>query len=454
MTGARHVAVIDIGKTNAKVALVDLAALAEIDVRKIANAPERSGLYPHHDVEKLWTFILGALRDLHVAHGVDAISITTHGATAVLLNDSGELALPVLDYEHDGPDETRAAYETVRPPFSETGSPPLPVGLNIGPQLFWQQDRFPDTFASVANIVMYPQYWAYRLTGVLANEATSLGCHTDLWSPVAADYSSLVDALGWRGLFAPVKPANAILGSILPEISAQTGLSPTTPVACGIHDSNASLLPHVLANRPPFSVVSTGTWVICMAMSGGGKALDPARDTLINVNALGQPVPSSRFMGGREYELLGGASMALFTEADIETVLSDGIALMPSVQPGSGPFPDAISRWTGREPTPGERTVAISFYLALMTATCLDLIGAQGETIVEGPFNKNRLFVEMLAAATGRPVRVQTGGATGTSIGAAMLHDFAGRHVAAPTLLIEPASDLAAYARVWFSAVQ
>ena len=29
---------------------------------------------------------------------------------------------------------------------------------------------------------MYPQYWAYRLTGVLANEVTSLGCHTDLWN--------------------------------------------------------------------------------------------------------------------------------------------------------------------------------------------------------------------------------------------------------------------------------
>jgi L-fuculokinase len=32
---------------------------------------------------------------------------------------------------------------------------------------------------------MYPQYWAWRLCGAAASEATSLGCHTDLWHPVA-----------------------------------------------------------------------------------------------------------------------------------------------------------------------------------------------------------------------------------------------------------------------------
>ena len=39
-----------------------------------------------------------------------------------------------------------------------------------------------------------------------------------------------------------------------------------------------------------------------MAIGGRETALDPARDTLINVNALGDPVPSARFMGGRELD--------------------------------------------------------------------------------------------------------------------------------------------------------
>lgn len=55
-----------------------------------------------------------------------------------------------------------------------------------------------------------------------------------------------------------------------------------------------------------------------------------------------------------------------------------------------------------------------------MTTTCLDLIGAQGPVIVEGPFAANRAFLMMLKTATGRPV-LAGGSATGTSVGAACL---------------------------------
>ncbi|TGT94568.1 carbohydrate kinase, partial [bacterium M00.F.Ca.ET.155.01.1.1] len=57
----RKVAVIDIGKTNAKVALVDLATMREVGLRRTANAAAAEGLYPHHDVERLWAFILESL---------------------------------------------------------------------------------------------------------------------------------------------------------------------------------------------------------------------------------------------------------------------------------------------------------------------------------------------------------------------------------------------------------
>jgi sugar (pentulose or hexulose) kinase len=55
-----------------------------------------------------------------------------------------------------------------------------------------------------------------------------------------------------------------------------------------------------------------------------------------------------------------------------------------------------------------------------MTATCLELIGGDGPTTVEGPFAQNPLFNCMLAAATGRPVATSET-STGTSIGAALL---------------------------------
>lgn len=68
-----------------------------------------------------------------------------------------------------------------------------------------------------------------------------------------------------------------------------------------------------------------------------------------------------------------------------------------------------------------ERFAVVSFHLALMTATCLDLIGARGDIVVEGPFAANGSYLRMLAAATGRPVFADPHNVTGTSLGAACL---------------------------------
>ncbi|MDX8455672.1 FGGY-family carbohydrate kinase [Mesorhizobium sp. VK9D] len=444
------VAVIDIGKTNAKVALVDLTTLSEIALRRTANAPVRQAPYPHHDIEALWTFVLNSLADLNRKRPIDAISITTHGATGALVDRIGELVLPVLDYEFDGPDQLAADYDAVRPPFAETGTPRLPIGLNLGAQFFWQQKRFPAEFAKAAAMLMYPQYFALRLTGIAANEATSLGCHTDLWNPWTSDYSSLVDRMGWRRLMAPVRRAKDRLGPILPELARRTGLDPQTPVFCGLHDSNASLLPHLLSDAPPFSVVSTGTWVVSMAVGGRKVELDPARDTLVNVNALGDPVPSARFMGGREFSLLTDGPPQEWIDDDVAAVLARQVLLLPSTQQGSGPFPNRAAQWVNAEDLgPGQRFATISFYLALMTATCLELIGGDGPTTVEGPFAQNPLFIRMLAASTERPV-VASETSTGTSIGAALLASD-GTQAMSKGERTEPPADPAwqGYTRAW-----
>ena len=174
MSAIRKVAVIDIGKTNAKVILYDLEEGREIDMRSKRNGVTGHAPYPHFAVDDLFDFILEALAAFQQAHGVDAISVTTHGATAALLKRDGTLALPVLDYEYAGPDETRADYERIRPSFAETGSPRLAMGLNIGAQLFWQKSRFPEAFAEIDCVLPYPQYWGFRLTGRRASEATGM----------------------------------------------------------------------------------------------------------------------------------------------------------------------------------------------------------------------------------------------------------------------------------------
>lgn len=449
-----HVAVIDIGKTNAKLALVDMSDLSEIAVTTRANAVLPGPPWPHFDIEGIWGFLLGALADFHRSHGIDAISVTTHGASAVLLAGDGSLAAPMLDYEHPGPDDLASEYDALRPDFAETGSPRLGMGLNVGAQLHWQFATDPGLRDRVHRIVTYPQFWGFRLTGEAATDVTSLGCHTDLWNPGQGAFSALVDGLGIAELLAAPRKPGDILGPILPEIATRTGLAPDAPVLCGIHDSNASLLPHVLANSPPFSVVSTGTWVIAMSVGGRPVTLDPARDMLINVNALGDPVPSARFMGGREFTLSGAGDCPTPTEAEFSDLLRSGVLLLPALEPGSGPFRGQSARWIGPEPDGAARAAAVACYLALVTDTCLGQTGHDGPILVEGPFAANRPYLRMLAAATGSPVHV-SGGVTGTSQGAALLWNAARKPATHPQV-IDPAADplvgdMQAYRDLWHS---
>ena len=453
--GPRHIAVIDIGKTNAKLALVDRAAMVELAVLTRPNRVLPGPPYPHFDTEGHWAFILAGLAQFQASHGVDGISITTHGACAALLKADGSLAAPVLDYEHDGPAETAAEYDRLRPDFAATGSPQLAMGLNLGAQLHWLLSRNPGLRDRVQHVVTWPQYWGYRLTGQMACDLSSLGCHTDLWEPAAGQFSSLVAALRLQGKIAESRRPDAVLGVLLPAIAQATGLSPGTPVVCGIHDSNASLLPHLLTQSAPFAVVSTGTWVVCMAVGGAAPILDAARDVLINVAADGRPVPSARFMGGREYEVVRAGRAAVAMQADEVGVLAAGLMLWPSVVAEGGPFPGRKLGWNLPPGgfSDGFQDVTLSFYLALMTAECLALAGAAGAVIVEGPFAANPAYCRMLAATTGRSVLCATS-QTGTSIGAALLF---GAPDAPPPMraTVVPANqvDYRSYALAWRAAI-
>jgi sugar (pentulose or hexulose) kinase len=445
----QRIAVIDIGKTNAKLVVVDATTGREIAVRKTANNVLPGPPYPHFDINNLWAFILSTLDEFAAEPGFDALSITTHGASGVLLDKDGELALPVLDYEHLYPQHIHADYAALRPDFAQTSSPLLSGGLNWGAQLHFQKEQFPQAFASVATILTYPEYWAYRLTGVAANEATSLGCHTDLWLPFEGTYSPLVDRLSIRSLMAPLRSAFDALGPIRPEIAKELGLSRPVPVYCGIHDSNASLLPHLIGFGTPCTVVSTGTWVISFAVGAKPERLDPARDTLVNVDANGSPVPSARFMGGREWDLLT-QGLPPTTEAEeraaLRSVLDKSLMVLPSVVGGTGPYPAQTARWTGEPISPADSRVAASLYEALMTMTCLDLIASAGPIIVEGPFAANPIFLAALHTLADRPVHASEA-TTGTALGAALL---TGIRLEVPMHEVtETIENLRPYAAMW-----
>lgn len=158
-------------------------------------------------------------------------------------------------------------------------------------------------------------------------------------------------------------------------------------------------------------------------------------------------------MGGREFEIIRDGSDAVPGDGDRAAVLAGSVMILPAVAPGSGPFQTRAMRWTSAPATDGERLVALSWYLALMTDICLGLIGARGPTIIEGPFARNPDYCAMLAALRPDGVEVAAS-ATGTSVGAALL---VLDHAAPPATMKIPRPDRAGvlldYADRWRSAL-
>jgi sugar (pentulose or hexulose) kinase len=433
----RCVAVFDVGKTNIKLVVFDRAGgvLAERSAPNAPLAPDARRPYLKLDTERAWAFLIGALKELGAQFSFEAISIAAHGAAGVLVKDDGE-ALPAMDYEFAGCDEIAAEYDKLRPPFEETLSPNLPRGLNLGRQVYYLQRRFPAEFAAARAFLGYPQYWSWRLSGVAATEFTAMGAHTDLWRPYDGGPSSMVDKLGWRRLFAPMRKAWDTLGTLKPEVAAATGLAPDVRVICGAHDSNASLVPHLMSRREPFTVISTGTWVIIMAI-GGRAELDPKADMLANVDVRGEPVPTARFMGGREYAVLAGDAPAGADDAAVAAIVASGVLALPAFSDQGGPFAARKGIIRGEAPaTPKARAALATLYSALMTAHMLRRLEAPGDLIVEGGFARSPAFAAVLARLMGHRRVVIAPTSAGAAAGAAMLAHWDEPH---PPPRLEPA---------------
>jgi sugar (pentulose or hexulose) kinase len=391
------IAVFDVGKTNAKLALVDPLLGQEIWSMRRANEPVESPAGRQLDVVRIEAWLLAALRAAPQRERISVIVPIAHGAAAVLVDHAGEV-IAAPDYEDVRFDEVAEEYRALRDSYSMTFSPQLPQGLNLGRQLFFLQQRRAAQFQRVAHILMYPQYWSWRLSGVMATEVTSLGAHTDLWRPHERVYSALARKQGWARLMPSMRSAPERLGRIRDIVAAAAGLPADCEVACGIHDSNASYLRFLLdREREAFTVVSSGTWTIVMANRGDLRRLREERDMLANVNAFGAPVATARYMGGREYEAVAQSAELPSAEA-LQTVMGQGAIALPSFA-SAGPF---AGRRGEMENTSGlggaQRAALATLYSTLMTAQLIESLGAAGEIFVDGPLARNPLFAGLLAA--------------------------------------------------------
>jgi sugar (pentulose or hexulose) kinase len=455
----KAVAVIDIGMTNKKVAIYDrgLRMLDSVS-RKFEPIPV-DGIETH-DLEGMETWFLERLSDFGKAYPIGAIAVTTHGATMVCIGDDGEPCAPCVYYTYEPGDEFQERFYRLvgerRELQSTTGTPPLSAMINPSKGLFFLKERFPEAFARTRVLLNFPQYWGYRLTGKTGAEGTYAGCHTYLWDWKAERYSTVADKLGIANMMPfPLRDSWDVLGAIKPELAKRTGLAPETVVTMGIHDSNASLLPHLAKKKGvDFILNSTGTWCVLMHPQEkfGFSPDELGKVVFFNRSAYNKPVKTAIFLGGMEFEawtkVIAAAcgcdpSPSALTDPGPDVyrsiVASASEFILPELVPGSGQFPGSRPRAVqdGRDYTlaeiesggglpafmrDGKRALAVlNISLALQTRVALERTGLSPgtEVFTEGGFRKNGGYNAVLASALGGGVFL-TDISEATALGAAM----------------------------------
>ncbi|PDQ18179.1 carbohydrate kinase [Mesorhizobium sanjuanii] len=417
-------AVLDFGKTNSK-----LFVFAQdgriLDERRTRPNWMRKGGFSVLDEPSLHGWAVRTVSDAIDDHGVEGLMVSGHGCTFALVDDIC-LTHPILDYEQEPPAEIAAGIDRRIPDFAETFSPKLPLGFNYGRHMLWLQAVEPGAFTAAKSILGYPQYWSWRFGGRAVSEVSYLGCHSHLWAPRKGDFSSLVDAEGWRSRM----PAFARAGAVIGE-QRLGGAARPIAIHNGVHDSNAALHAYRRQQLGPVTVVSTGTWVVVLNPDCPLDVLDRDRDMLVNVDVDGGPVPTIRFMGGREFAVISGDWQGAIDLSSVQQVIDAGIMALPSFAPG-GPMPHHSGELIGRMPDAGERAAVALLYVALMIDLCLDLIHSNNTVIVDGGLNSGGLLASLLAEL--RPGQAFMQGATleGSATGAAALaFESVGREFAA-----------------------
>lgn len=442
------IAVFDLGKTNSKLFVISADGHIVDEARTRPLWRDEADLRVLDDTA-LFNWMKEELARVVAKHGVDRIMFSGHGCTFALVAGD-DLVHPVLDYEQEPPADVAGRIDALAPDFGETFSPPLPLGFNYGRHLLWLNERDPDILGKADAILAYPQFWSWKFSGRTVSEVSYLGCHSNLWAPLADDFSGLVDRMGWRGMMPEFARAGSEIGTHV--VTLEDGRIAEVAVHNGVHDSNAALYFYRSLGFSNFTLVSTGTWVIIFNPASPLERLDAARDMLANVTVDRQTVATIRFMGGREYDVASGGWTKPVSAQAVATLIAKRAFALPSFAHG-GPVPDHDGRFIGPAVESEERAAAALLYVALMTDLSLDLIGSQNAIVIDGGLVKTGLYASVLSALRlGQTVHTSAN-PEGSAFGAAALvFDATGGNpfvndcaVAAPAIL----PGLEEYRREW-----
>ncbi|MGI8950920.1 MAG: FGGY-family carbohydrate kinase [Chitinophagaceae bacterium] len=295
------IAVFDAGKTNKKLLLFnkEYKIVHEETVQFTETKDENN--FPCEDLNALTNWIKNSFDNLLQSKqfNINAINFCAYGASLVHVDESGKPITPLYNYLKPYPQKLKKQfYETYGGEnliALQTASPAL-GSLNSGLQLYRLKYEKPNIFRKIKYSLHLPQYLSYLISGKIASDITSIGCHTQLWDFEKNDYHYWVYKENLHQKFAPINNSKVAIKIACDNKQIHTGI--------GLHDSSAALIPYVLSFTEPFILISTGTWCVSLNPFNHSPLTieELEQDCLFYFSYKAKPVKASRLFAGNEHE--------------------------------------------------------------------------------------------------------------------------------------------------------
>ena len=405
--------VLDIGKTNVKLTFVDSFNNKTIKFFKT----KQKNIYRHGikilNSNSIFEWAIKKITYIERKHDLDKFVCTAHGTSIALISYDDKELLACTDYEYKF-DKLFNSYKKIAPKFNESFSPFLENGLNIGQQIYYLYKRKQKLIKETKYILNYPQYIVWKLTSSFSSEISYVGCHTHLWDFKRNKLSSFVKKIKLQKKFPEIRKAWDTIGQ------REIGNS-KLKIINGIHDSNASYLYFKNSDIKNFTLVSTGTWYIIFNQKTPLKNLNPSLDMLANIDVFGKPVPTMRFMGGREYDHLMGVFKISNKTRAIKDFSFHDYLIYPSYASGGGFSINKINIGFYEGLNKGQIYYLICLYISFVINFCLNQMRSSNTIILDGPITKNITIMKILSSLRKKQIVLKNKREIGTTLGATNL---------------------------------
>ena len=383
------------------------------------------------------------------AEDVRGVGLSGQMHGVVLLDEASQVLRPCIIWADQRSDE-QCQWMTERVGLAKlieyVSNPALP-GFSA-PKALWVRDHEPDIFARARLLLLPKDYIRYRLTGVAAMEISDAAGTCLLDVKKGAWSREVLEAIDFDpALLPPVVPADAVAGTITPEVAALTGLLAGTPVAGGGADNACGAVGNGVV-QPGLALVSIGTSGVVLAHSSS-----PQVDTsspVPRVHTFNHAVPGAWYLMGvtqgaglslrwlRDNIGLPERALETWTGLDAYELLtreaanvpagSSGLFFLPYLQGERTPHLDAYARggWIGLSAIHDRRHLvrAVLEGVAFSLKDCFAIISEQGLSIDQvratGGGAKSPVWRQIIADILGVEL-VTTSAQEGPAFGAALL---------------------------------